>query len=167
MIYFFPSTNAPLDQGDIIEGCPILQIASFDLQTPTSPQVACSTQRVVVLTQTCDLASQKTQRVTVALVYEAQFLVDQGIVKAADVRGPIRSGRVFGWYYLPGDTANELRESIVDLRQLFTIPQDVLQVLCANGQRKARLEPLYRAHLAKHFADTFSRIGLPEPYPTQ
>jgi hypothetical protein len=21
-------------------------------------------------------------------------------------------------------------------------------------------------HLAKHFADTFSRIGLPEPYPT-
>jgi len=25
----------------------------------------------------------------------------------------------------------------------------------------------YREHLAKHFADTFSRIGLPEPYETE
>jgi len=25
---------------------------------------------------------------------------------------------------------------------------------------------LYREHLANHFADTFSRIGLPEPYDT-
>jgi hypothetical protein len=167
VVYTFPSPNDPVDQGDVIEGCPILQIASFDLQAPASPQVACSTQRVVVLTQTCDLASQKTQRVTVAIVHEAQFLVDQGIIKPADIRGPIRSGRVYGWYYLPGHTTRDLRESIVDLRQLFTIPLDVLQVICTGGQRKARLEPLYRAHLAKHFADTFSRIGLPEPYPTQ
>jgi hypothetical protein len=112
------------------------------------------------------LASQKTQRVTVAIVYDAQSLIDQGIIKSVNVRGPIRSGRVYGWYYLPGDT-RELRESIVDLRQLFTIPLGVLEALCADGQRKARLEPIYRAHLAKHFADTFSRIGLPEPYPTE
>jgi hypothetical protein len=130
VIYSLPSANDPVDQGDIIEGCPILQIASFDPQAPTSPHVACSTQKVFVLTQTCDLASQKTQRVTVAIVHDAQYLVDQGIIKAADVRGPVRSGRVYGWYYLPGDTIGELRESIVDLRQLFTIPLDVLQVLC-------------------------------------
>jgi hypothetical protein len=123
--------------------------------------------QVVVLIQTCDLASQKTQRLTVAIVHDAQFLVDQKIIKAVDVRGPIRSGRVYGWYYLPSDSGLGLRESIVDLRQLFTIPLEVIQILCASGQRKARIEPLYRAHLAKHFADTFSRIGLPEPYPTQ
>jgi hypothetical protein len=119
------------------------------------------------LTQTCDLASHKTQRVTVAIVHDAQFLVDQKIIKAADVRGPIRSGRVYGWYYLPSGSSLNLRESIVDLRQLYTIPVEVLQVLCTSSQRKARIEPLYRAHLAKHFADTFSRIGLPEPYPTE
>ena len=28
----------------------------------------------------------------------------------------------------------------------------------------ARLLSPYREHLAKHFADTFSRIGLPVPY---
>jgi hypothetical protein len=34
------------------------------------------------------------------------------------------------------------------------------------GQPRARLQPLYREHLAKHFADGFSRIGLPRPYET-
>jgi len=54
-----------------------------------------------------------------------------------------------------------------DLRQLYTIPREVLASLCATGRRKARIQPLYREHLAKHFADTFSRIGLPEPYDSE
>jgi len=36
--------------------------------------------------------------------------------------------------------------------------------LPGKGHRRARLLSPYREHLAKHFADTFSRIGLPEPY---
>jgi hypothetical protein len=32
--------------------------------------------------------------------------------------------------------------------------------------RLARIQTPYREHLAKHFADTFSRIGLPQPYET-
>jgi hypothetical protein len=159
--------DVSLDQGDIIDGCPILQVAKFDQTCPDAPQVACSTQRVVVLTQTCDLANQKTQRITVAIVYDAQFLVEQGVVATADVRGPIRAGRVYGWYFLPCCRECELSESIVDLRQLYTIPREVLQSLCAMGRRKARIQPLYREHLAKHFADTFSRIGLPGPYDTE
>jgi hypothetical protein len=167
VIYHVPTPTLSLDQGDIIDGCPILQIVQFDQRNPDSPQVACSTQRVVVLTQTCDLANHKTQRITVAIVHDAQFLVEQGIVRAGDVRGPIRAGRVYGWYFLPGCRECELSESIVDLRQLYTIPREVLESLCATGRRKARIQPLYREHLAKHFADTFSRIGLPEPYDTE
>lgn len=63
---------------------------------------------------------------TVAIVHEAQVLVEEGIIKAGDIRGPIRAGRVYGWYFLPSS----------------------------------------EEHLAKHFADTFSRIGLPQPYET-
>jgi hypothetical protein len=166
MIYQLPPPNAPLDQGDIVDGCPILQIVLFDAQAPDSPQVACSTHRVVVLTQTCDLANQKTQRITVAIVHDAQFLVEQGIIGTADIRGPVRAGRVYGWYFLPHCRECDLSEAIVDLRQLYTIPRDVLEALCVAGRRKARVQPLYREHLAKHFADTFSRIGLPEPYDT-
>jgi hypothetical protein len=57
-------------------------------------------------------------------------------------------------------------ESIVDLRQLHTVRLDLLVALCLRGQRRVRLQPLYREHLAKHFADTYSRIGLPDPYDT-
>jgi hypothetical protein len=47
------------------------------------------------------------------------------------------------------------------------IPREVLELLCATDRRIARILPLYREHLARHFADTFSRIGLPEPYETE
>ena len=55
---------------------------------------------------------------------------------------------------------------IVDLRRLHTVRLELLRTLCQGGHRRARLQPLYREHLAKHFADTFSRIGLPRPYET-
>lgn len=167
MINQFPSPEEPIDQGDLIDGCPIVQIAHFDPNTPTSPQVACATSLVVVVTQACDLANQKTQRVTVAVVQDAQYLVEQKIVKAADVRGPIRAGRVFGWYFLPRCEQANVGESIVDFRQVYTIPKEVIQTLCQAGKRTARILSLYREHLAKHFADTYSRIGLPQPYETE
>ena len=64
------------------------------------------------------------------------------------------------------DAALGLPEMIADLRRLHTVKLDVLRALCAAGRRAGRVQPLYREHLAKHFADTFSRIGLPRPYET-
>lgn len=80
MIYLLPHVSAPIDQGDIFDGCPILQISRIDLEFPDAPEVACSVHRVVVLTQTCDLANLKTERVVVALLHQAAFLVSQGIL---------------------------------------------------------------------------------------
>ncbi|HLQ47049.1 MAG TPA: hypothetical protein VK137_20065, partial [Planctomycetaceae bacterium] len=74
--------------------------------------------------------------------------------------------RVFGWYFLPKADDLGLREMIVDFRQLHTVRLDLLTALCRSGKRLARVEPLYREHLNKHFADSYSRIGLPEPYET-
>jgi hypothetical protein len=102
----------------------------------------------------------------VAVVLDAATLVTEGHLKAADVRGPIRAARVFGWYYLPKSHAFALPESIVDLRSLHTIPLPLLEDLCRAGKRVAHLESLYREHLARHFADTYSRIGLPMLYET-
>ncbi len=64
------------------------------------------------------------------------------------------------------DAAKMLNEMIVDLRRIHTIRLDLLMTLCSAGKRRARLQIPYREHLAKHFADTFSRIGLPQPYET-
>ncbi len=68
---------ASLSQGDIVDECSILvwklQPPPLDLDTPPEVRII----RVVVLTQACDLAQQKTTRVVVAPVYEAAELVAQ------------------------------------------------------------------------------------------
>ena len=166
MIYQRPGTDSRVDQGDIIDDCPILEVSNFDQDGIEPLELSYGVSRVVVLTQTCDLANQKTTRATVARVLVARDLIDQQLLKESDVRGPIRSGRVYGLYYLPKDEALGLLEAVVDLRQIQSVRLDLLQALSRKGNRRARIQPLYREHLAKHFADTYSRIGLPEPYAT-
>ena len=167
MIYSRPLLETPLDQGDLIDACPLLSIADFDVRTPETVAVDRALSRVLVLTQTCDLANQKADQVVVAMVHDAESLVASGRLKAAEVRGPLRAARVFGWYFLPKSLELGLGEMIVDFRQLHTVRLDLLTALCAAGRRVARIEPLYREHLSKHFADSYSRIGLPEPYETE
>jgi hypothetical protein len=55
---------------------------------------------------------------------------------------------------------------IVDFQRFHSIPVAVLDALRLAGKRRLRLLTLYREHLAKHLADTYSRIGLPQPYET-
>jgi len=167
MIFLTPPRDAAIDQGDIVEDCPLLAVVSFNADRLDSLEAKFTLQRVIVMTQTCDLANLKVSRVLVALLIEAKSLVDQQLLKAAEIRGPIRAGRVYGWYYLPASAEHGLPESIVDLRQVHTVRLDLLHALCQRGHRRARLQPLYREHLAKHFADTYSRIGLPAPYETE
>ncbi|MGL4553261.1 MAG: hypothetical protein ACRC33_19015 [Gemmataceae bacterium] len=167
MIFGKPPDDEPLDQGDILDGCPVLEAGSFIPSRPDAVEVVTFFQRVIVLTQTCDLANVRTPRINVAVPHEAGSIVTGGLLKPGDVRGPLRAGRVFGWYFLPASDEIGLPETLVDLRDLHSVPRPVVDSLVAAGKRRGRLRPLYRQHLGKHFGDTFSRIGLPEPYPTQ
>ena len=166
MIYDLPLPTDPLDQGDLIDDCPVLALAEFDFGNLMDSPVKSSLQRVVVITQTCDLANEKTTAVNVAAVFDAAALVEDKTFKPAEIKGPVRAGRVWGVYFLPASAELGLDEMIVDLRRLHTVRLDLLLALCQAGKRRGRVRPLYREHLAKHFADTFSRIGLPRPYET-
>jgi hypothetical protein len=166
MIYDSPSATDPIDQGDLIDDCPVVSITHHDPADLPGTQVKVVTHRVVVLTQTCDLANDKAIAANVAEVLDAQLLIDRQIFKPHDVKGSVRSGRVWGWYFLPADAALGLGEMVIDLRRLHTVRLELLRGLCRGGRRPGRVRPLYREHLAKHFADTFSRIGLPRPYDT-
>lgn len=166
MIYFVPDIGAGLDQGDLIDDCPIVRVNAYRLDTPNDADLDFSRRRVIVLTQTCDLAQTKAEYVAVASVFDADDLVAQRILKPADIKGPLRSGRVWGCYFLPARAELSFKEMIVDLRQLTTMPLTILEDMVKGGHRRARLMTPYREHLAKHFADTYCRIGLPQPYET-
>src|SRR5262249_41624937 len=118
MIYRRPAPDDPVDQGDIVDGCPLLYVGGFHPADLTSLATEHVLQRVLVLTQTCDFANHKVTWVVTAAVFDAQFLVDERVLKLTDVRGPIRGGRVYGWYFLPKNEELGLPESLVDLRQL-------------------------------------------------
>src|SRR5262249_12739862 len=145
-------------------GCPLLEIKEFRVDQADSVEARWDFHRVIILTQTCDFANQKTAHANAAQVIDAQWFVDQGMLKPADIKGPLRAGRIWGMYFLPADASLGLGEMIVDLRRLHTVRLDVLRALCGAGKRRGRVKSLYREHLAKHFADTFSRIGLLRPY---
>ena len=161
MIYQTPSSEAPLSQGDIIDLCPILlweELTDASLFKPTELKL-----RDVVMTQACDLAQPRSNRVVVAIMHSAEDLVRQGILKAKTIVDQVRLHRVYGWYFLP---SGAIPESIVDLRDLHTVPRRLLESLVSEGKRLGRIATPYREHLAQHFASTYARIGLPEPYQT-
>lgn len=151
----------PLAQGEIIDECPILAWIRQDGGWTASESI----ERVIVLTQACDLENSKTTRVQVAVVHEAGKLVDAGILKGKLIEDSIRRHKVYGWYFLP--TGPGLPESIVDLRDIHTVPSQLLIELIRSGKRVVAVLTPYREHLAQHFTVTYARIGLPEPYGTE
>ena len=91
-----------------------------------------------------------------------------GYLKGTVVRDHMRRHLVFGWYFMPATTTPvRLPESLIDLRDVHSVPRAVLEQLIGGGKRVASLMSLYREHLAQHFAVTYMRIALPEPYATQ
>lgn len=153
--------NEPLAQGEIIDACPVL----FWTRDGGGWTATESVERVLILTQACDLENTKTSRVQVTIVHEARKLVDLGLLKAQAVADNVRKHKVYGWYFLPA--GDSLPESIVDLRDLHTVPRELLWELVQSDKRVTSLTTPFREHLAQHFSVTYSRIGLPEPYETQ
>src|SRR5947209_6835746 len=102
MIYHSPTPDEAIDQGDLIDGCPVSLVTAFSTDQLDTAKVQLDLHRVMVLTQTCDLANKKVDSVNVASVFDAQQLVAGQILKAGDLKGPIRAGRVWGLYFLPG-----------------------------------------------------------------
>ncbi|MFV0445732.1 MAG: hypothetical protein ACK5Q5_19285, partial [Planctomycetaceae bacterium] len=115
MIYSRPAPDAPLTQGDIIDDVPLIYWANDPEYGPSTLSGESSAERVIVLTQACDLENAKTTRVQLAVIHETRRLVEEGILKAQTIRDQVRRHRVYGWYFLPED--EDVPESIVDLRQ--------------------------------------------------
>jgi hypothetical protein len=96
MIYQLPPAEDEIDQGDLIDECPIFSVDGFDINDPGVLDVRAIPIRVVVLTQTCDLANKKARHIAVAPIHEAKSLVEQKLLKTEVIRGSIRAGQVFG-----------------------------------------------------------------------
>src|SRR5439155_10516975 len=89
MIYNLPAPDGPIDQGDLIDGCPVVRVTGFQPDQPRTATVELDTHRGIVLTQTCGFANEKAENAVFASAFEAQFLIDQTVLKAGDIQGPL------------------------------------------------------------------------------
>lgn len=166
MIYDRPAADASPTQGDILLECPLVYWEMVNTEDGSrQPRSVASTESVIILTQACDLANAKTSKLQVAVVHNTRTLVSDGVLKPQTIRDQVRRHRVFGWYFLPAD--DEIAESIVDLRNVYTVPRELVEQQITSGHRIATLATPYREHLAQQFAVTYSRIALPEPFETE
>jgi hypothetical protein len=168
-MFTVPAVSDLLTQGDLLDDCPLVSLRPDRITTdPRAIAVQRWLARIIVLTQACDLAQPKTDLVLVAPVRDAQKLVEQGVLKGTIVRDHVRRHLVFGWYFIPASPAPlALPEALIDLRDVHSVPRVVLEQLIRSGKRVASLVSPYREHLAQHFAVTYMRVALPEPYATQ
>ena len=161
MIYRIVPADELLTQGDIIEGCTVVRV----LPDGSVDEIL---ERVIVMTQACDIVQAKADQIVVAVLYTTDEIVQQGQLKAPAIRDQLRRGQIFGWYFLPAaDAPIPLPESIVNFRDLHTVPRSLLEKLAAAVNRVCRLLSPFREHLAQHFAVTYMRIALPLPYETR
>ena len=162
-----PQAIIPLSQGDILDACPLVFWGDDTRRVAAGDKPQSVEARVIILTQACDLANEKSVRALVAVVHNAADLVQTGRVKEKFIRDNVRKGQVYGWYFLPAHSSYEgFSESLVDLRDIHTMPRALLEGLRDQGKLVCRLTTPHREHLAQHFSVTYSRIGLPEPYAT-
>ncbi len=168
-IYELVSNEQPVTQGDILDRCPVTLLEAKESSVRDSPEYIQHFARVIVISQACDLVQQQgLGKVVVALVHTCNEILRLGLLKASAIKDHVRFHRMPGWYYLPkADDPASLPESIVDLRDLHTIPRVYLDGLIADSRRICRLGTPFREHLNQHFAVTYMRIGLPEPYATE
>ena len=161
-------TGDDLEQGDILEECPVLgppdqlalQIAGPGTQLPFE----CEFADVIVMTQSCDLVlgrGDDRDEVLLCAVWQRSEFTEGPFQKSGDWENA-RKGRMPAYHVLAHcNEANFKRgPRLVDFGRLYTLPLSFVRIRAAARPR-IRLMPPYREHLSQAFARKFMRVGLP------
>lgn len=161
-MYRSPPKEDPLDQGDIFWDCPIPFLATKPPRSPRAKgQVSVHLKKAVVLTQSLDLALKQSGKLSEIVV--APLFTRDELQLTQEQYERIRNRKGLGFYFLTKcpskDPHSDFRESIVDLRRLYSIPRSRLEHLVSQGARKLAIKSPFREDLSMAFAFTYFRIG--------
>jgi hypothetical protein len=160
-------TGPILEQGDLLKNCldPVLPRTTPSPEQPAALESFNRFDRVVVLSQSCDLATGDLRRVMVCPVYTLEeFLNNYGSGKSQrnDAKSKLQKGRFTAHHLL--NVCDVDRHSaphlVADFGDAFSIPLEYAVELAGAGER-IRLLPPYREQLAQNFARFYMRVGLP------
>ena len=157
-----------LRQGDILADCAIAIIPDqFSVETQED-ELLVETRRLIVVTQSCDLANSKAPYVALCPVQKLDEMETADIKFAAKGRWEeVRKGKVEGLYMLPSplDPSVNRDALVADFRMIVSLPIGYLSRHSASIRNRPRLMSPYVEHFSQSFARFFMRVGLPSQIP--
>jgi hypothetical protein len=166
-MYWETAVGQDVLQGDWLPDCLVAKHpARF---TPDSPQEALLGEYdLIVITQSCDLATQRSQFVAMCPIYSLTEFSD-AIPEYAQKgkREELRKGRVEGLHLLasPTDPQDNQQALVVDFREIYSLPVEYVRDHAAQLKERWRLRSPYLEHFSQAFARFFMRVGLPGAIP--
>lgn len=168
-----------LEQGDLLFNCPVLlpiwKPSKEQLSTDEKYQIKgeVTFYDVVIMSQTCDLVNNKLKFALVCPHWsieefeESDLLRHKGRKARKSIKEKIRRGEAPNYHMLAACQIEEYKHSIriIDFRQVFSLPIDLISHIAIEQSPRLRLMPPYREHLAQAFARFFMRVGLPVDIP--
>jgi len=163
-----------IQQGDIIESCPVLILPSELSLGPSgttteSQDIPFECRDVIVMSQTCDMvkSKEKIPEVLLCSVWKkSDFKPGQTMYSNEDWENA-RKGRFPSFYVLDKcDIEGLIRDfRVVEFRRVHSLPLDFVRKITNESGDRIRLLPPYREHLSQAFARFFMRVGLPVDIP--
>jgi hypothetical protein len=163
-------TEDDLQQGDIIEACPVFippeDLAERPLETASFLVVE---RDLIVMSQSCDLekGQEKLSEVLLCAVWQRSEMPAGHALSRPEGLENVRKGRVPAWHILaPCELQGLEREArLVEFQRTHSLPLTFIRRRAAASGERIRLLPPYREHLAQAFARFFMRVGLPIDIP--
>lgn len=158
-----------LEQGDILEDCPVYFPPEHIPEYAEKATFSYGKLDLIVISQSCDLVKgrEKIKQVSFcALTRQSDFKADSRVVEPARLE-EIRIGRVPRYHMINRSAVSgfEREVRIVDLQQVYSLPVSFVRRR-VSSERRLRLLPPYREHLAQAFARVYMRVGLPIDIPS-
>jgi hypothetical protein len=162
-----------LEQGDILLGCPVFVIPPEAADEPfAGHEVLTRIENVIVMTQSCDLATHKdgsrtVDEVVLCPVYLKRELRDDRTFCRNENWNAAKRGRIPAYHVLNRCDIEGLALDymVVALHRVYSLSVPLVRRFAAGLPYRVRLCPPYREHLAQAFARFFMRVGLPVDIP--
>ena len=171
--YWTQTTGSTLAQGDYLRDC-LLPIFSPDLNIESvgdsqTHGISVGKIDLIVLTQSCDLANEKTQFAALCPIYRIdEYSEINKKFARKDEREETRKGRREGLHMLgslsePNDNSGAF---VVDFRIVHSLPVEYLRKHASSLGVRWRLQSPFLEHFSQAFARFFMRVGLPSSIPS-
>lgn len=152
-------------QGDFITECPIIVPSSSISGEIVDANIV--NYNVVVMSQSCDLLHKKIDLVLVCPVWPLSEFERNPYYTGRKGKEALRRGYIPDYHLLNKCDIEAFKSGylVVDFRNVYGVPFDLLTDLAKKRGKRLRLLPPYREHLSQSFARFFMRVGLPVDIP--